>query len=545
MKFAGVVLLVVGLTAASFCQDLSTVVIPSEDELYDAFILGEIDYYQYLRLKEILIHGIDSSDFHLLDEIPNLSFFVTPRTTTTDLLTGEQQAAFIRTEPAGGRYSSFVMYRHYREVEAPGRYGYRNSYGAKLGDCWSFTLQLQREYSGRERIISRHIGYQNRRSIVREVRLGSYTRRLGLGTVFGYHGKLLASSNRISNESLLFPDYGGLNGAYGRVVSRGMMVEGLMSVMRDSDYSLLSSGLLVAFDAGNVRPGLLLGRNVLRRRSTGETVADVKYGLTSRLDYDGGHTSLEFCLQSGERRGWGAVVVEGGIDPGATQLRYALWFYGDEYIDLTGGSKAGNVHSREELATLEFDYSAKRTGQKGCLLRSLVPLDANTNLINSFIYAMRNTDSVDVQFLGGVERTVGPGLMIRLDYLNKARRRTDAADGGTVVKQRSRGETIFTAGDLRVRSYIAYNTETGKYDNLSVFVNLKLKTQNTGAWDLWSNASRINLGRGGIDYWYGYLRHSQALDDHLEGAVKLGHTYNRHAGLRHLTTFSFELRAAI
>ncbi len=535
----------VGLATASFCQDLSTVVIPSEDELVDAFILGEIDYYQFLALKEILTHGIDSSNIHLLDEIPNLSFFVTPRVTKTDLLADEQQAAFIKTEPAGGRYSGFVMYRHYREVEERGRYGFRNSYGAKVGGRWDFSLQLQREYSGRERIVGRYIGYRNKRSPVREVRLGSYTRRLGLGTVFGYHGKLLESSNRICNESLLFPDYGGFNGAYGRVVSKGMTAEGLVSILRDSDYSLLSNGLLVEFNTGGLRPGLLLGRNLLRRRSTGETVVDVKYGLTSRLDYNDGHTSFEFCLQGGERRGWGAVVIEGGIDPGASQLRYAGWFYGNDYMDLTGGSKAGNVHYREELMTLEFDYSAKRTGQKGCLLRSLVPLDGETNLLNSFIYAMRNTDSVDIQFLGGVERMIRPGLVMRIDYLNKSRRRADVADGETIVRQRGRLETILTAGDLRVRSYIAYNTETDKDNNLSVFVNLRLKTQKTGSWDLWSNASRINLGRGGIDYWYSYVRHSQTLDDHFEAAVKLGHTYDRHAGLSNLTTFSFELRVAV
>ena len=78
-------------------QDLSTEIFPSEDELYQALLTGELSYRQYLILQEISQHGLDSSNIHLLDQIPNLSFFGIDTLSLRTSLEDEQQTPFETT----------------------------------------------------------------------------------------------------------------------------------------------------------------------------------------------------------------------------------------------------------------------------------------------------------------------------------------------------------------------------------------------------------------------------------------------------------------
>jgi len=66
--------------------------------------------------------------------------------------------------------------------------------------------------------------------------VGSFTARLGLGTLFGYRGKLMSCSDKINIESLAYPDYGGYNGMYliGRVEE--VEVQFLGSLVRDESH---------------------------------------------------------------------------------------------------------------------------------------------------------------------------------------------------------------------------------------------------------------------------------------------------------------------
>jgi hypothetical protein len=207
-----------GLAVSALAQGLSTVVIPSEDELYEALILGEIDYEQYVLLKEILLIGIDSSNIHLLDEIPNLSWFGPGPPGRVDSLSTEQETPFCTKGSFGKGFRVQVDNRYYRELEASGRY--RNNLAVLLSPNSHLraSCKLQRDLGGQERIVSRQVRFHSEDGLVRELTLGSDARRLGLGTVFGYRGKLFEFSHELDEESFLFPDYGGSNGLYTRLV---------------------------------------------------------------------------------------------------------------------------------------------------------------------------------------------------------------------------------------------------------------------------------------------------------------------------------------
>ena len=56
-------------------RSIGSDIYPTEDELYEAYLIGQIDYQTYLNLREIFNSGIDSTDLYLIEEIPNIDFF--------------------------------------------------------------------------------------------------------------------------------------------------------------------------------------------------------------------------------------------------------------------------------------------------------------------------------------------------------------------------------------------------------------------------------------------------------------------------------------
>jgi hypothetical protein len=244
------------------------------------------------------------------------------------------------------------------------------------------------------------------------------------------------------------------------------------------------------------------------------------------------------CGQAKEQASWGGFVTEGRHRFRGAEVRYAGWVYADAYIDLSGGSKTGNLYHVATLDAVDFSYSEKRSGQEGGMLKSIVLLARDFEMINSILYAGRNRDTANVQFLSGLVRRFSRGCEIRLDYLNKMKKREH-----NEVDQRMRLETRIRTGNLSARSYIAYNTKSSRGDYVSLFVNLKYRSPKVGLIEVWSNLARFNLKEAAIDYWYAYIKSERQLFMDVTAAMKLSHSYHRPE--KHRTVILLELRAAL
>jgi hypothetical protein len=540
----GIVACIFWLASFSWAQELSTSVFPSEDELLEALHLGEIDIYQFMILQEIITQGIDSTNSYLLDEIPNLSFFVPqPQSPTTSLET-EQTTPFakpaVKIKTVGGTFS----HQYYRELEQQERSRYRMTGRLNFRDNFETSFKLNREFSGRERFVSRRFSYRNDRGKLHEVTLGNFSARLGLGTVFGYRGKLLDFSDRIGQESLLFPDYGGYNGVFSHANIDHIDVKALASVNRDSSHTLVSTGGMVSLKAAPFEPAVIIGLNHLKNRSNGNDLNDFKYGLNSMYRYRTGYLSLEFSAQAGERSSFGALLAEGRHRFSQAEIKYAGWIYNDDYLDLTGGSKAGSLRHQITLDDVDLTFSDKRSGQEGGMLKSIVLLDEKLQWVNSLTYAGRNKDTLDFQFLSALVEEINRSFEFRLDYLNKTKRRI-ITDQRELMEQRMRLEARFRTGDLFARSYIAYNTESGLGDFVSFFLNVKYRWVPRGSVELWSNLAQVDAKDAAVDYWYVYVRNEQYLFNGLMAAIKLSHRYDRKAGEKHYTVVSLEVSTTL
>ncbi|MEE8404199.1 MAG: hypothetical protein V3S17_02285, partial [candidate division Zixibacteria bacterium] len=217
---------------------MSTIVYTSEDELQEAFLNGEIDFVQLITMIELIRFGIDSTRYYLFDEIPNLSFILGKEQLPQPKLREQQQLAFISSAEPSNRIAAVLSHSFSRKLIEGSKSRYRTSLKLRGYNGFEATIRLHREYSGSERIVYRNLKYTSRKNKLKSIVLGSFTKRLGLGTVLGYRGNILDYSTRIDSESLLFPDYGGYNGLNLNFETHNIGSELVVSYLQDSTYSL-------------------------------------------------------------------------------------------------------------------------------------------------------------------------------------------------------------------------------------------------------------------------------------------------------------------
>ncbi|MEA3297732.1 MAG: hypothetical protein U9R56_07705, partial [candidate division Zixibacteria bacterium] len=237
----------------------------------------------------------------------------------------------------------------------------------------------------------------------------------------------------------------------------------------------------------------------------------------------------------------GSIVLEGRHRFSTAQIKYAGWVYDDRYIDLTGGSKTGNIRRHMILVDSELKVRGKRTGQEGGLIKTIILLTEHTKLVNSLQYAGVNRDTVNIDLLSALVQDIRPGFVMRLDHLHRLRKRIRLSSANDQTVRQTRFEVRFTSGNLSTRSYIGYNVESGQTDFLSFFTRLVYRPQSLGQFELLSKLARFSLDKGLVDYWYMYARNERYLWNGLIMAVKLKHSCRRESGNSHQTVFTLEL----
>lgn len=530
---------------ANGAQELSTFVYPSEDELEQAFYNGEIDLVQLLILQEIIRFGIDSTESYLLDEIPNLSFFLEIKQTKETELEKEQESAFLAEEPISKKVTGKLIYGYSRILEAEGHNRYRTSGKIILGESMQTAFRLHKEYSGNERFVYRNFDYRPKNSFLRRMTVGNFTTRLGLGTIIGYRGKILDYSGEINGESILFPDYGGYNGIDLKMKRKSIESEIIFSHNRDAVHSISTFGSTIGSTNKKLSPGLIAALTRLKERSTGEFIDDIKYGVNFRTRYESGYNRLEVSMQAGEKNSFGAVVSEGRHIFKKADIGYSFWHYGNEYLDITGGSKAASIRETIDLPDINFNYSDKRNGQTGGLVKTIVKPAENIELINSVIYAEKANKTYNFEFLSALVKKFNANWQLRLDHLSRIRNRSLSMTGSDNTFRRSRAELRFINSEVFVRTYIAYQSETDEDDYTSLFFNLRYNSREYGRTSLWLNIGEFDQSDGEINYWYGYIENKQELFQNVHTLAKISHSYRRGSTNEHSSTVSIGLEVTI
>jgi hypothetical protein len=538
MLFRGTVLiLLVLLCGVVRAQELSTSIFLSEDELDEALRNGELTYEQYQNLKEIMQFGIDSVSQYLLDEIPNLMYLLDTDTTTSDLTEQDQTAGFAsRSRTPHSRGS--VTWRYTTLLEEDSRSWYRSAIDLKPVKRWRLRMHVNRESSGVERVTARSLGYLNRSGFLRRVEMGNFTTRFGLGTVFGHRGKMLDFSEQIDGESFLFPDYGGYNGVLADMQAGSFALHAFGSVTRDEQHRISSGGLFIEDERGSFRPGVILGVNQVTERGSGASVTIPMAALTSQMKYNQGSLAAEFSRQGGKVSNATSAVVEGRHRFESVEMRYAGWFYGENFVDMTAGSKSSPISVRDSLETVRFGFNSRRAGQAGFMMKTVVPLSDGVSCTGALLFADAGKGRDRQQFAGSLIHHIDRDWQVQLQYLGKWQDQPQQVPSLESDHQ-WRLESRYDAAKLRVRCYIGHETELEKQSRVSLFAAVQYETDAKGRYQIWSNMGEIN--QDGIIYWYLFGRGEWSLGQRVTTAAKLSNSYRRGADEQNATQFSVEL----
>ncbi len=524
-------------------QELTTSAYPSEDELYEALLRNEITYEEFNDIRDLLERGVDSLSQHLWDIIPNLSPFANLPVSRTTLLVNEQATPF-RNKSIAQRHIDYKHTYQTQIVDEPVS-KYISSLRVDLSRNWSALVTTKREFSGRERLMRRYVAFHNKEGLLREMIVGSFSRRLGLGSVVGYRGKLLNYSDRLGRETILFPDYGGSNGLFLKLVKDNLRIDMLSSVQRDANHSLTTHAVQIMHQTKQTKVYLIGAINKVDRRATSLSFDNSALAVGSSYNYSNGKFWFESSWQFDNRLDPVALIIEGRHNLKNAEILYAGWVYGDSYVDLSGDSKAGNMTRRLDLENVDLRYSNKRTGVEGGMVKTVLEPVSGWQVVTSAVISSLNKDTINGQLLTAIVRKISPQWSIRLDHLNKTRHRADDNVNVDDVNRRTRFETKYSSGNSVIRAYIAYLTASGKDDRLAFFIRWHIKTASLGKIDVWSNMARLNAREGMINYWYVYIDNSQRINSSMSTGVKVSHRYNRRSSDKHLTTVTLELRVTL
>ena len=534
--------LLLGLVSAGpvHAGELGVDVFPSDQELYEAYLSGEINYETYLNLRELYEAGIDSTELYLLEEIPNLTYFGETSDLKESDLEGEQAEAFVRDLPAeSDRWGGEIGWRRYQVLEENGRDKNYYSIKSSFASGWTFQARGRDDYEGRREWSGRSLTLKGRRGPVRKIVVGNYTARLGLGLSVGYRGRLLTKDDLDEAETIAFPVYGGFNGLYGEAHQKRHGVKGLVHFDQNTDYRLSLAALNIIRRYRRFRlEGIVLGA-LLENRQT-----DIKYRyyqLGTVLGYrdDDVEVALETVFPK-DADAFAAALLESRYRRDKVDIRFSAWHYGDDYVNLAGGGRSGSRYMTVAIDTIAFEFRDRRHDQRGLLLKTRTDIgDGAAGAFSITVYG-RSRDHRDAEVMASLEQRLNADSRIRLYYEYDRRE-----DGAEIQEEKSlKTEYRRNLGRWNLRTYLGYRFDSDGDRGLAWFARARYRQGTFSNLEAWLNISRIDLDRGQLDRFYGYLMETVILAKNLELSVKYMYRYNRSYGDREEGQFYLETKAS-
>ncbi len=518
------VLLILSSTAAA--SGLQTEVFPAEEELYQAYLLGDIDYETYLNLKEIFQMGIDSASLYLLEEIPSLNYIPAEDPEAPSDLAGEQTAPFLdKAEPESKRnFGGSSQWRRYQRLEEEGEVENQLTIRGKLDQNWSYNIRARQEYDEKREFTGRSLTYHSRRGQIRKLVIGNYTARFGLGLNLGYRGRLLDKGHISSEKTLAFPDFGGYNGLYaeGGGVNHG--ARGMIHYDEDNIHRVTAVGVNFYRKFGPWRGEIIALGTKLESRPFPADFNHHQFGFLFKYQKRDWEAALETALPRGTHNAVAATLLETRYNPYRFDLAFSAWNYDADFINLFGGGRSGRIYDPVEISEIGLEFSDRRRDQKGLLVKSRSRLTSAASMNVSFTVYGRDRDDRAMESLIGLERTLGSHSRLGL-YYEYDRRET----GGTADSDnRYRLDYRFHDGSMTMRAGVGYRYDTDddkKY--LSPLVRLNLKGKGFEELEIWLNLSRFNIETGQTDYFYAFIRQAVRVTDFFNLGAKGAYRYSR------------------
>ncbi len=508
-----------------------------EDELIEALSRGEIDQSQYSSLVEFLESGIILDRQYLIDNLSRADYIIDSVANSVLYQPFSKLESEVLINPT---FRTSLNYRFSSELTEQRRSRYRLSVQSEYAQEIMIGLSLKKELSGRERFSRRYLTWHPGDAKIDRVIIGNFTERYASGLLVGYRGKILDYSDELDAESFGYPDYGGLNGVSGGGRFGSIKWRTLWSINRDREFKHTIYAAGTESTLGNISSGMNLSWNQLADRNSG-AIDDYKGSLFGRYHHSRGFAAFESAVQGGEF-GSSAAIIETAYNSGPVWLGGEFWHYGDNFTDLSTGSRSSSLARVVNFEKLGYNLRSRRSGQLGSVINVATAPLYGLRWENSFLAATINRDSSLVQNMLAVHRDFTSSLSMKIDFLHKTKQ---TSDGNGFSTNRMRVEIGNSDDVLDWRSYVGFSDGNRRDLSISMFGRCRYRPHSESNYEIWINFGKISPDRNQLDYFYGFFSSDQYLADQVMVGLKIAHRYSRSSLSHHLTTVSLHVARLI
>lgn len=502
-------------------------IVPDPEEIQEAFEDGLIEFEDYQRLLELSRNEYHSREDSLfLMQFPDLltGFSSGPlidRQLTTPEIPSESRPVQISQ---ANDYKARILFRQYNRINVEAEH--KNLYRLNFRRA-RFQMEGEREsfYSKTERWGRRSVSYdlkfdQDRSA---QVVVGSYSTRLSMGLIFGYHGQFLTKeSSRDDGEKFLFPDYGGSNGILISMPLGKSRAVILSDVDRNESHTKQFTAASIPIQFGKFDFRINGGVGQLKNRTTGEIK---KYSLLS--------------VGGDERKADRLFEGEGAVATVDSKLQFAgsarltrrrvnssvdilAWSYSSDFPSWFSGGPSSRRYQSVAIESLDLTVRDRFQGETGGAIKSSLALLDNITLRTVFGYSRRSADDNRFEYKFGVDTDVGNFYLFRLNLY----RRLDNIYFSKTEQTRIQAQ-LSRRGDIGGRIVAGYRFEKQIGRNDFLFL---IEGRLNDRWGrLMTSVKLDRLEPGDLQNRYLFLTisHDSNLGGNLKGFIKYSYYYRK------------------
>ena len=535
MNYLRACLLVLFLVSAGHSAQNKTLqyILPSDDELLESYLIGEITYDEYLLLLDIITNNIHPGKVILSDDIPQN---VLEKYT---VVTPEQDySSEYDYEP---KFRFKHMYASYLEENARTKYQSNFSYKNKN---ISSQVVLRRETSGRERFLNRSVTLNDVSTKLKEVRIGNFSKKFGLGLLMSYHGKNVSYSDEIDKESFLFPDYGGFNGLYTDWRYNQYRIQSISSLVRDEEFSFLTNGFSFGKSSREKEISIQTAVTTIKNRNITLSKSDFKSSLYLRKKFNRLHTKTEAAYGYYDNNSQLAVFHENRIRISDLQIDMEGWMYSDEYKDFSGAGRTSLLSEKVILPDIDYTYYSKRTHQEGMEISLSRKLKWRFSGKLTQLYAYKSKDSTELVTYAQLRNKLNMIVTLAYDFSYRQKERFSISEG-SYIKRIHQITAKFNRYKTATRVALQHESKTGEEPYVGGIFEFRYKPYNFGLTQFWCNFGRYNLTTKRIDYIYMFVRNIFDITKYVKIDIKLSHRYQRDSSVKVTNQFSISIEGVI
>ena len=505
--------LIGGIVPVCRAIDLTLLEFPSDDEIVEAFRSGEIGEEEMQSSRDALF----AYEFGYAESVWD-----------GDLADRQWFSGSFAGATSGKSSKTFhgktiLRYRYQRAVTGNARTRYQIRGHSLFAPHWQLSAGVDRDLSGRERVRFRSISYSNVTGIVRQVAIGNFPERLGLGSIYGPRGKILGRSEDLDGESMLIPDFGGGNGFFSQVELRGWNITALTSTERDTLNSHTIAATNLSKQFAHIELWITAGDSWLgsRKIASSHSVTKIAIGATHRTSND--HMSTEVTAQNDESLIPTSGVIEGETKRGDLTLNYSGWVYHDDFVDDASGSRSGSLrHTWRDTAT-GIEFTTRRSGTEGAIVRSHWTLTPGWEVSTTFLVSAWKPNYSETRFATNIDHDMSSWLHMSGEYLQRNNNRID--DNKELVERLIRIGIRYDRDDFAIRTAFGVTTRNSAH-YLSSLCTGHINVDEFGRIEWWMDIRRIGVTPGTADYGYVYAQFTEQWSRSVETSLKLSSQFD-------------------